>query len=125
MSGFETFLWLFVFLAGACWLTRKEESMTWYIIFVTWRVNGVLQFDPIDAVLRESSESAMKYAKKRHNIKRGESLRVEACLTPKHVKQAKALHDQNCPWSQKEFTDWMRQPAYVGDQDKYLRTWTS
>ena len=123
MSGFETFLWLFVFLAWAYF--RKEIEMTWYIIFVTWRVNGVLHFDPIDAVLRESKESAMKYAKKRHNIKRGESLRVEACLTPKHVEQAKALHDHNCPWNRTEFIDWMCQPAYVGDQDKYLRTWTS
>ena len=99
--------------------------MTWYIIFVMWRVNGVLQFDPIDAVLRESSESAMKYAKKRHTTKRGESLRAEACLTPKHVEQAKALHAQNNPWSPTDFVDWMRQAAYVGDQDKYLRTWTS
>lgn len=121
----ETLLWFFVFIVGAYWIHRKDTKMTWYIIFVTWRVNGVLQFDPIDAVLRESSESALKYAKKRHKTKRGEALRAEACLTPKHVKQAKALSDQNCPWSRTEFMDWMRQPAYVGDQDKYLRTWTS
>jgi len=121
---FETFLWLFVFVAMA-YLRIEEPEMTWYIIFRTWKLNDVLQFEELDAVFCECSMDAMRYAKQRFRTKRGESLRAEACLTRRHINRAKALHnqhsldDQISNWTDADWKEFCAVPVYQGDQDKY------
>lgn len=127
----EAFYWLFVFVAWACWRCREESEMTWYIIFRTWENNGVLQFEELDAVLCECSMDALRFAKNRYRTKYGESLRAEACLTMQHINRAKALHNQHSlddmvtNWTDADWREFVAMPAYSGDQDKYLKTWTS
>ena len=105
--------------------------MTWYIIFRVWRLNDVLQFDELDAVLCECTMDALRYAKQRYRLKYAESFRVEACLTMEHINRAKALHNQHAlddqisNWTDADWKEFCEVPTYAGDQDKYQRTWTS
>lgn len=125
----ECILWLLVCMIFV--IQFREPEMTWYIIFRVWRKNDALQFEELDAVLCECSMDALTYAKQRYRTKYGESLRAEACLTMEHIKKAKvlanqhALDDQVANWTEADWKEFCKMPVYVGDQDKYLRTWTS
>ena len=129
----EVFAWLVCFISWAVWRCRDEEEikLTWYIIFRVWRVNGVLQFEELDAIKCECSMDALCYAKSRYRTQYGESLRAEACLVTRDIKRAQrlanqhALDDQVSNWTNADWQEFCEVPTYCGDQDKYLRTWTS
>jgi hypothetical protein len=123
----ELFLWMFVFVVLICWLYRGEPKMTWYIIFRVWYEFGQLHFDALDAVESINATDAMSYGRDHYQTQTGEYLRVEPCLTKKNIKRARALHQQHTDdeltvWTPTYFIDWMSQPAYDGNQDKYLRS---
>ena len=105
--------------------------MTWYIIGIKSYKNGSLQLEEVDAVLCECTMDALTYAKQRYRTKYGQSLYAEACLTMKHIQRAKqlanqhALDDQVNNWTDADWQEFCDVPTYEGDQDKYLRTWTS
>jgi hypothetical protein len=122
--------WFVVFVCWAVWKCSEEE-MTWYIIGIKSYKNGSLQLDEVDAVLCECSMDVLTYAKQRYRTKYGQSLYAEACLTMKHIERAKTLHNQHAlddqvkNWTDADWQEFCDLPAYSGDQDKYLRTWTS
>jgi hypothetical protein len=122
----EWFLWAFVFVAWAVWLTSEGEEMTWYIIGIKSHKNGSLQLDEVDAILCECTIDALTYAKQRYRTKYGQSLYAEACLTMRHIKRAKLLHnqhrldDQVNNWTDADWREFEAVPTYTGNPNKYL-----
>ena len=134
---FETFLWLFVFVAWACWRCRDEEeqemSGQWYLIYrYRWvGVDLVIGRDAIDGVYAVHADAAIIIAAGRNDYRTDERfnavferLKAVFCSTVAQRLLASDLDGRHsCDWwSRTDFADWMRQPAYSGDQNKYFRT---
>ena len=102
--------------------------MRWYIIYRVWRQDRVTRIDELDAVMCEGTTEALRYARNRHRLSKGEILRAEACLTTAEGKRALAMHNQHAlddqvnDWTEHDWKEFVSVPTYEGNQDKYLRT---
>jgi hypothetical protein len=126
----EALLWLFVFVVWCFWITSSEVvEMKWYLIYRFRWVGKELHKErhPIDGVYATHRDQAAQIAATRNDYRRDEKLVPQFCYTAHERQLASDLdgrHSVGDWWSRTDFIDWMCQPAFAGDQDKYLRTWT-
>jgi hypothetical protein len=130
----EWFAWLVCFIAWAVWRCRDEEeeemasSGQWYLIYrYRWQgVDMIREREPIDGVYASYADAAVQVALTRNDYRTDERLNAVFCATaPQRVKASDLDGRHTCDWwCRTDFIDWMCQPAFSGDQDKYLRTWT-
>lgn len=105
----------------------RGEKYDWFIIFLTWHdTHGNRQFEEIDGCYT-TYEGALEYARDSYELRKGESFAAEICISARNIKKAKRLSTQLAKqyfpdtWSRTEFIDWMCQPAYQGNELRYLR----
>lgn len=113
------------------WL--KGPKMEWYLIYrYSYARNGqvIKTRKPIDGVYAASSDVAIAIAEKRNDWKTTESLQAQWCKTVAMQELAIELNDRHCDeveiglhWTETDWQEFIAIPTYVGDQDKYLRTW--
>ena len=132
----EVFAWAVCFISWAVWRCRDEDeeiemasSGQWYLIYRYRWSGSKLKIEqwPVDGVFATSSDAAIESALSRINHRTDEHFAAEWCSTAPQRQMAHELDGRHCCdwWCRTDFIDWMCQPTYCGDQDKYLRTWTS
>ena len=127
----EAFLWLFVFVAWVCYLTRDEMATSgqWYLVYRYKWVGKrlVKESRPCDGVFASCTGAAESIACTRVDYRTDEELIAVFCNTLHERQTASDLNGRHvCEWwSRDEFLDNMIGPAYVGDQDKYTKTQAS
>jgi hypothetical protein len=131
----ETLLWLFVitsfFMLSELLEVHKMPEFTWYIIHRYWTDSEGLHDEELDAIECETTTDAIKYAKNHYGLHWGQGFQAEACLTMRDINRAKKLSmncaeaDADLEWTTADWKEFSSLPTYSGDQDQYLRTWTS
>jgi len=109
-------------------------SGQWYLIYrYRWiGLNLVRDREPIDGVFASHADAAVQIAAGRNEYKTDArlnwfgpmALNAVFCVTaPQRVRASDLDCRHTCYWwSRTDFADWMKLPAYSGDQDKNLRT---
>ena len=104
------------------------RAKKWYVLFRFRHVDGLLQMDELDAVRAHCSSDVLHYAERFYSLDDGYKFAVEVCTSRRDIVRAKRLsmraqrdYFEIPDWSRTEFIDWMCQPAYAGNQQRYMR----